>query len=171
MVSVLERIRANPELSGLIDELFDFDVTRTDPAPLRLPSGLELITIARDAADGFFVRVGADGPVMYASSEGEACLIARDPTGCVQVVAGLPYWHDCLELVGVVGPWPRLADLTADLRAELPDLAVHQRCIAAELGLDLPPAPTLLARVREIAARTAPDYLPVNQWGESYRPY
>jgi hypothetical protein len=170
-MSVLERIRANPELAQLIDELFDFDVTRTKPAPLRLPSGRELIMIAWDAADGFFAQADSDGPVLYASSEGLACLIAPDPTGCVQVVVGLPYWHDCLRLVGVADPWPALAELTADLDAEIPDLAAHKRRIAAELDLDLPPAPTILARVQAMAARTAPDYLPVNKWGESYRPY
>jgi hypothetical protein len=170
-MSVLERIRGHRELAGLVDELFDFDVTRSDPAPLRLRSGLELVTIARDAADGFFAQAGADGPVMYASSEGEACLLAPDPTGCVQMVVGVPYWHDCLRLVGVADPWPALAELTAGLQAELPDIADHRRRIAAELGLDLPPAPTLLARMRAMAARTVPEYLPVNDWGESYHPY
>jgi hypothetical protein len=60
--------------------------------------------------------------------------------------------------------WPALAELAADLNAEIPDLAAHKKRIAAELDLDLPPAPTLLARVRAMAARTTPDYLPVNKW-------
>jgi hypothetical protein len=79
-MSVPEQIRANPELAEIIDVLFDFDVTGTDPAPVRLPSDRELITIAWDAADGFFARADPDGPVLYAPSEGEACLIAPDPT-------------------------------------------------------------------------------------------
>jgi len=93
---MLDRIRNSPHAGELLARVFDFDLTRTDPVePVRLASGRALRPIAGDAAGGTFFD--CDGPVLYASSEGSAGVLATDLTAALQLITGIPVWHDVVS--------------------------------------------------------------------------
>jgi hypothetical protein len=165
---VLDRIRNSARATELLADVFDFDLTRTDHGEeVRLASGGELRPVAGDASGGtFFVCDG--GPVLYASSEGDAGILAADLTAAVELVIGMPTWHD------VVSSAPDLDAMRAafesshtELRTEFePEIDQHQAEVSAELGLDRVPADELLARLRTSLADTA--HVLLNEDGDAY---
>jgi hypothetical protein len=134
---------------GFGDDVFDFDVTRLDPVePVRLASGGALTPIAGDAAGGTFFDCG--GPVLYASSEGSAGVLADDLTSALELIVGIPTWHD---VVGSAPDLDAMRDACTSSYTELkeeyePGIDAHRAEVAAELGLADVPVDALLTRLR-----------------------
>lgn len=168
---MIDRIRNSPRAAELLADVFDFDITRLDPVePVRLASGRALRPVAGDAAGGTFFDCG--GPVLYASSEGSAGVLTTDLTAAVQLVTGIPTWHD------VVGRAPDLdamraafAESYAELVGEFePDVEEHRAAVVAALGLPEVTTDELLTRLRACLTDLAPDFVLLNEEGDAYDP-
>jgi hypothetical protein len=164
---MLDRIRNNPRATELLADVFDFDITRTDHVePVRLASGGELRAVAGDATGGtFFVCDG--GPVLYASSEGSAGVLAPTLTDAVQLIVGIPVWHD------VVGLAPDLAAMRAAFDSSFaemkedfePEIDTHRTEITAELDLASPSVDELLT---QLSASLSLSHPLLNDTGDEY---
>lgn len=159
-----------PEAEEFLAWPGDFEPSRAGHGePLRMPGGRPLQPIAGDGAGGTYYQVGAgtgaDRPVLYASSEGEAMLVAETLPQALELLIGLPYWHDCLPGRGFT-----VAALEAEYRATFPDLDARRDRVASLLGLGRPDPGTLIARLHACAARSAPDFLPLGEDGTPYEP-
>ncbi|MGK5558799.1 hypothetical protein ACSNOI_45075 [Actinomadura kijaniata] len=156
---LLRRIENDPGLAHLLTWIADFDIERRDPVEEpRLPNGWPLTPIAGDGAGGTYFLCGEPGterPVLYADSEGRASLIAEDLAEAVTLLAAHPYWRDL----------PRAAFSAEGLAAEYvegdPDFAAGQARLLALLGVAPPASGEARERLRAMAARTVPDFLPV----------
>ncbi|GGN11219.1 hypothetical protein GCM10011609_59030 [Lentzea pudingi] len=138
--------------------IFGFDLSRARPVEgASVACGDALEPLAGDFAGGLFYLcgdLGAERPVLYASSEGQAGLIADDPREALQLVIGLPHWHDCLTF----NDFERKSAPTSQ-QAEAADL----------LGLRIPAQEVLLERLRAAVLRSTPDYVFTDETGE-YEP-
>lgn len=135
---------------------FGFDVDRAKAEDgASIASGLPLEPVAGDFAGGQFYlcgEVGSERPVLYASSEGQAGLVANNLCEAVELVVGLPHWHDCLTF--------------ADFERKSPAPTSRQNEAAQLLALELPAQEVLLARLRAAVLRSAPGYVFRDETGE-----
>lgn len=150
----LQRIGAEEQLSTLFAEVFEFNVHRTAPTDSpRLASGMTLEPIGGDFTGGMFYLCG-DGessrPVLYASSEGGAGIIAGNLIEALELIIGFPYWRDCLGYSsnGDLASMELAAEfLTLDLLADHPSVAAEQARAATSLGLAVVPLDVLVPRL------------------------
>ncbi|GHE45370.1 hypothetical protein GCM10017778_31290 [Streptomyces vinaceus] len=132
---------------------------------VRLASGAPLKAVAGDDTGGTYF-ICADGAVLYASSEGEAGLIGASMDEALEILFGLPGWHDYTEL-----------DLAADDEAleavfnrtedEIrhsygPELDADRSMMLSGLGLRELSRRELLHRLQESLLRTEPEFLLLN---------
>ncbi|GHE95542.1 hypothetical protein GCM10018772_19330 [Streptomyces fumanus] len=169
---LLRRIREDENLTELLAHHFEFDIRRTayTDAP-RLASGAPLEMIAGDFAGGAFYESGdgADRPVWYAGSEGEAGIIAPDLREALVLLIGLPYWRDCLKFSddGDLDAMRTAASfLQRDLLAGDPELPSAQRRAAEALGLAVEPVPVLVERLHATVRDTGSADLFLDDTGE-----
>lgn len=170
---VLDLIRSNPDVSKLLEGAFDFDISRGDhEEDIRLSSGAPLKGFAGDAAGGTYFLCGEPGgrqTVVYASSEGQAGLIADDLTAALEIIIGLPCWHDCLKFSGggdVEAMRIAAGHLERDLAEYEPDIDEHRARLADALSLDVTSTAELVPKLREAVARTEPDHVLLGDEGE-----
>ncbi|MFJ8963714.1 hypothetical protein ACIRG5_30425 [Lentzea sp. NPDC102401] len=135
---------------------FEFDVTRAKAElGASIESGLPLEPVAGDFSGGQYYLCGDAGsgrPVLYASSEGQAGLIANNLREAVELVVGLPCWHDCLTF--------------ADFEPKPLTRTSHQDEAAQLLALKLPAQEVLLARLRAAVLRSTSGYVFRDETGE-----
>ncbi|MEU6041239.1 hypothetical protein ABZ801_38190 [Actinomadura sp. NPDC047616] len=172
--SMLKRLRSDPAAVDLLAGVFEFDVSRTAPVePVRLASGAKLDVIAGDGAGGSYFLCGEGGrrPVLYATSEGQAGLIAADLTAAMELIVGAPFWRDCLKF----SAGGRLEEMrSAALRCEpelvedTPDIEERQARLRATLGLGRIPVGALLAALHAAVTATAPDFVLLGPEGDEY---
>jgi hypothetical protein len=167
---LLRKLLGIPEAEEFLAWPGDFEPCRSGHGEkIHLLSGVPLEAIAGDGGGGTYYRVGgpheANRPVLYVSSEGEGGLIADSLSQVLELVIGLPYWQDCLPGGGLP-----LDGLEAEYRTTLADLDERRDRVAALLGVGRPPAAELIARLHACVGRTVPDYLPVNEKGDVFRP-
>ncbi|MFE0457930.1 hypothetical protein ACFW1A_01555 [Kitasatospora sp. NPDC058965] len=162
----LRLLRERPDLAGLAAYPFNFDIARDEHVEaVRLASGAGLAAVAGDDTGGtFFVCAG--GEVLYAGSEGEAGLIADCVDEALEVLIGLPGWHDYTGLDPHADDAmlsAAAADTEDDLREYYgPDLDADRSTLLAALGLrEIPPA-QLIRRLHQALLRTEPDFLLLN---------
>ncbi|MEU9144021.1 hypothetical protein [Streptomyces sp. NPDC048349] len=161
---VLAVLRRNPDLVRLAAS-FDFDLDRAEHAEeVRLASGVPLTAVAGDDTGGTYF-ICADGAVLYASSEGEAGLIGASMDEALEILFGLPGWHDYTDL-----------DLAADdealeavfnrteeeIRGSYPELDADRSTLLSGLGLRRLPRRELLHRLQASLLRTEPEFLLLN---------
>ncbi|MFL1379893.1 hypothetical protein [Nocardiopsis protaetiae] len=155
---VLARIRDDEALRYALDLVGDFDVSRLDPVEeLRLPDGSRPTPVAGCAAGGTYYLCGPIGtrrPVLYASSEGQATLLAADLAEALAVITALASWQDAL------GGHP-LDELEEEVRADHPGLDRERERIRAALGLPALAPEEARERLLAAARRTVPGFLPV----------
>ncbi|MFB7756432.1 hypothetical protein ACFC18_43665 [Streptomyces sp. NPDC056121] len=170
---VLDLIRGNPDVSNLLEGAFDFDISRGDQGEdIRLSSGALMRGFASDAAGGTYFLCGEPSgrqPVVYASSEGQAGLIADDLTAALEIIIGLPCWHDCLKFSGggdVEAMQIAAGHLEQDLAEYEPDIGEHRARLADALSLDMTSTAELVSKLREAVARTEPDHVLLGDEGE-----
>lgn len=137
---------------------FEFDVSRAKTREgASISCGDALEPVAGDFSGGQFYLCGdarSERPVLYASSEGQAGLIADGLREAVELVVGLPHWHDCLTF--------------ADFERRSAPVS-RQREAAELLALDLPSQEELSARLRAVVLRPAPGYAFRDETGEYER--
>ncbi|MEV3993657.1 hypothetical protein AB0J57_32685 [Streptomyces sp. NPDC049837] len=169
---LLELLRTQPRLAQLAAYPFEFDIDRVQHCEdVRLASGASLEPIAGDDSGGtYFVCDG--GPVLYASSEGDAGLIGADVREALEVLIGLP---ECPGGVGPEDDEERILAAVAEAEEELreaygPTLDADRAELLAGLGLPERSPVELLARLHAAGSRTEPDFVLLNaREGLAYR--
>ncbi|WP_329571282.1 hypothetical protein [Kitasatospora sp. NBC_01266] len=163
---VLQLLRERPDLAELAAYPFNFDIARDEHVEaVRLASGAGLAAVAgTDTGGTFFVCAG--GAVLYAGSEGEAGLIADCVDEALEVLIGLPGWHDYTGLDPDADD-TTLAAAAADTEDDLreyygPGLDADRSALLAALGLREIPQPQLIRRLHQALLRTEPDFLLLN---------
>jgi hypothetical protein len=170
---LLSLIRQDERLATLLRASFDFDVSRVDRSEaVQLSSGQQLESVAGDFTGGRFYlcgRLGLERPVLYASSEGQAGLIANNLRDALEIIVELPYWRDCLtysgggdlEVMTTVAGY-----LQRDLIEENPEIGLRQSQAIESLLLDVVPVDILLNRLHSAVLRSTPDYVFTDETGE-----
>jgi hypothetical protein len=94
---VLNLLRCHPGPAARLRDLA-FDLGRAHHGEdVRLASGAPPEAIAGDGSGGTFFVYGG-GAVLHPSSEGGAGLIGDSVTDALEVIVGLPSWHDRVHL-------------------------------------------------------------------------
>ncbi|APU38868.1 hypothetical protein [Streptomyces sp. TN58] len=171
---LLDLIRNTPEVDLLLRTSFGFDIGRKHHGEgLRLASGAPLEPIAGEPAGGtYFLCAEQDGrrPVVFASSEGEAGLIADDLADALEIIIGIE-WRDCLGFSGggdleTMQVSARHLDRYA-ARGN-PEIAKERALVAAALRLRVVPVADLVIRLWEAASRTEAGHAVTDGDGEVY---
>ncbi|ARF78092.1 hypothetical protein ACIG0C_36705 [Kitasatospora aureofaciens] len=162
----LRLLRGRSDLARLAAFPFDFDLERDEHGEaVRLASGAALEAVAGDDTGGTYF-VCADGAVLYASSEGEAGLIAGSVDEALEMLIGLPGWRNYTGLdphADDTALAAAVAGTEADIRdSYAPELDAERSTLITELELRLIPQPELLRRLHQTLLRTEPDYLLLN---------
>lgn len=161
---VLSLLRARPELAAVAAFPFNFDVDRAyHLEDVHLASGAPLEPIAGDDTGGTYFLCGRTA-VLYASSEGDAVLIADNVSEALEVIVRLPWW--CENISGDFDEDRLRAEIDAadeEAREEFaPELDARRAALLTGLGLPDRPLTELLAMTASAAARTEPDHLLLN---------
>ncbi|MFD0352184.1 hypothetical protein ACFVHW_00345 [Streptomyces sp. NPDC127110] len=168
-------LRRNSDLAGLAAGSFGFDLERAEHGEeVRLASGAPLRAVAGDDTGGTYF-VCADGALLYASSEGEAGLIGAGTDEALEILFGLPGWHDYTDLDPAAGDdeLEAVFDRTEDgIRDSCgPGLDADRSTLLNGLGLRRLPRRELLRRLQESLLRTEPEFLLLNAYeGCAYEP-
>ena len=168
---MLARIKASATCSRLLAGEFDFDVTVADPLEdVGLASGDDLEPIAGEAAGGSYFLCHS-GAILYASSEGQAGLIAADLTEALELIVTVPFWRDCLKFSGggsldeMLAATPRLA---ADWLEHFPQAQAQQTQLRNELGLRQPSQKEAVIRLHRAVESTDPEFILIDPDGVPY---
>ncbi|MEY9969046.1 hypothetical protein ABIA33_007133 [Streptacidiphilus sp. MAP12-16] len=162
----LQLLREHPELAQLAAYPFNFDLMRAEHVEaVRLASGAPIEPIAGDDTGGTYF-VCADGAVLYAGSEGEAGLIGDSVEEALEVLIGLPGWHDYTHLRPDMDDTALIEAIT-QTESELgeyygPELHGDRTALLVALGLSQPPGQELIRRLHGALLRTEPDHLLLN---------
>lgn len=163
---ILAVLRRHPDLVRVAAGSFDFDLDRAEHVEeVRLASGALLRAVAGDDTGGTYF-VCADGAVLYASSEGEAGLIGASMDEALEILFGLPGWHDYTELdlaadeEVLEAVFNRTEDEIRDSYG--PELDADRSMLLSGLGLREHSRRELLRRLQESLLRTEPEFLLVN---------
>jgi len=162
---ILAALRRDQGLSALLAEEFEFDVQRGQGGESgRIASGEALESVAGDLAGDTFYLCGAPGaerPLLYVTSEGQAGLIADNLAAGLELIIGAPYWRDCLGFSGGGDlETMRLAArfLQRDLAEKDANAGRRGSAAAEALSLTLQPVGALLERLHSAVSRTSPDF-------------
>lgn len=142
--NLLRELRTSSEARRILADDFYFE-----PVPPSTPSSLfqfgdgtsfELVGI--DGAGGEFALCESRSlparPLLYASSEGQAGILARSLESGLSILVDLPYWHDCLKFSGggLLAEMRRVVPLSeSDLIAENPQIVSSRGAVRTVLGL------------------------------------
>ncbi|WP_406306975.1 hypothetical protein OHA61_38115 [Streptomyces sp. NBC_00885] len=161
---VLELLRTRPDLAELAAFPFDFDVGRAyHVEAVHLASGAELEPIAGDDTGGTYFLCGGTA-VLYASSEGDASLLADSVGEALEILVRLP--AGCDHISAELDEEELLAEIRAaddEAREEFaPELDVFRAALISGLGLPDRPLVELVSMSESAARRTEPDYVLLN---------
>ncbi|WP_242547125.1 hypothetical protein [Amycolatopsis sp. MtRt-6] len=168
---MLDSIRKSARAATLLRDVFDFDIARLDPVePVRPASGGELRAIAGDASGGTFF-VCDDGPVLYASSEGGAGIIATDVAGLLRLIVGVPTWQDVVPAApGLDAMRDAFGSSYAEMSSYEPRIDEARAEITAELELGPATVEEVLASLSRCLTELSPGYVLLNENGDEYEP-
>ncbi|MDX8147356.1 hypothetical protein SK854_34965 [Lentzea sp. BCCO 10_0061] len=157
MPSLIAVIANDAETARFLAWPGDFELDRADHVEeVHLASGAVLEGFAGDGAGGTYFFCGDGGeerPVLYADSEGGAALVAIGLRSLLQLLLVAPWWRDFREFTEQEN-----SELAAEYLNDMPDLPARQRHAADALGLGLPPAAEVVARLRETATGAGPEF-------------
>ncbi|MFC3574660.1 hypothetical protein ACFOZ0_15530 [Streptomyces yaanensis] len=168
----LRLLRRDSRLAELAAFPFNFDLDRADHGEeVRLASGGPLEPIAGDDTGGTYF-VCADGSVLYADSEGAAGIIGDSVDAALEVLIGLPGWHDLLGLSPADGE-ERILAAVAETEEEMREyfgIDAERAELRAALGLSGRTPVELVGMLHTALLRTEPDFLLLNaEEGGAYR--
>ncbi|MGW7408136.1 hypothetical protein ACWGI9_31330 [Streptomyces sp. NPDC054833] len=171
----LRLLRQHDRLAELAAFPFDFDLARAAHGhveAVRLASGGPLEVAAGDDTGGTYF-VCADGSVLYADSEGSAGIIGSSVDEALEVLIGLPGWHDYLGLSPADGEetiLARVAETEEEIR-EYYGIDEERAELRAALGLPARSPVELIGMLHTALSRTEPDFVLLNaEEGGSYEP-
>ncbi|MGW3631398.1 hypothetical protein ACWD7F_14705 [Streptomyces sp. NPDC005122] len=157
----LRLLRRNRRLAELAAFPFSFDLDRAEHAEdVRLASGGPLEPIAGDDTGGTYFVCG-DGSVLYADSEGSAGVIGDSVDEALEVLVGLPGWHDHLRLAPADGE-ERILAAVAGTEEEIREsygIDAERTELRAGLGLPERSPVELVGLLHTALLRTEPDFL------------
>ncbi|HEY9373526.1 hypothetical protein [Streptomyces sp.] len=157
---LLSVLRERPRLAELAAGPFEFDLDRAEHGEeVVLASGGPLEPIAGDGAGGTYFL--CDGrAVLYASSEGQAGLLGDSVGEALEVLLGLPGWHDAVGYGGTGEALVAAGAVEADMRdSYVPELDAIRAELLAGLGLPERSPSELLARLHAALLRTEPEFV------------
>ncbi|MGW1868164.1 hypothetical protein ACWCPS_21640 [Streptomyces mauvecolor] len=108
-------------------------------------------------------------PVLYASSEGDAGIIATELSQALALMVGFPYWRDCLKYSasGDLGAMESASSfLFRDMVANDPDIEIEQSRAAEALRLTIEPISVLVARLHAAVKSAGSDFVFMDETGE-----
>lgn len=147
--SLINAVHEQDEAARFLAWPGDFDPDRGGGEEIHLASGAALEGSAGDGAGGTLSFCGEDGedrPLLCADSEGRAALIAIGLPELLQLLLVAPWWRDCQTFTA-----QESRKLAAEYLEDMPDLVARRDRAAAVLGLVLPAAGDVLARLPLIA--------------------
>src|SRR4051794_11308463 len=102
MAISLSDIATNAEIREKIFSICDIDIAvdASEAAWITIDGARDFSVIARDGAGGLFLVTRSSPRVIYASSEGEAGVIADDLASLMTLIVTCPYWQDLLKYSG-----------------------------------------------------------------------
>ncbi|MFF4460749.1 hypothetical protein ACFY13_14450 [Streptomyces mirabilis] len=160
----LRLLREQPHLAELAAFPFNFDLTRADHGEaVRLASGGPLEAVAGDDTGGTYFVCG-DGSMLYADSEGSAGIIGNSVDEALEVLVGLPGWHDYLGLAPADGE-EKIRAAVAETEEEIREYhGIDDERTELRAGLGLPErSPVeLIGLLHAALLRTEPDFLLLN---------
>jgi hypothetical protein len=162
----LRLLRQDRRLAELAAFPFDFDLDRAvhgHVEEVRLASGGPLETVAGDDTGGTYF-VCPDGSVLYADSEGSAGVIGSSVDEALEVVIGLPGWHDYVRLAPDAGEEKILACVAETEEEIREDYGIDEGRaeLRAALGFPERSAVELVGRLHAALLRSEPDFVLLN---------
>lgn len=162
----LRLLRQSPHLAELAAFPFNFDLARAAHGhveEVRLASGGPLEVVAGDDTGGTYF-VCADGSVLYADSEGGAGVLGSSVDVALDILTGLPGWHDCLGLSPQDGEEKILACVaeTEEEMREYHGIDDERAELRAALGFPERSAVELVGMLHAALSRTEPDFVLLN---------
>jgi hypothetical protein len=142
MAITLQQLAANAEIREALGATCDLylESGEVEPTWIYLAGKNCFPVLARDGAGGMFVTIPS-GRILYASSEGEAGVLADDLEQLVTLHVTRPYWRDVLKYSrnGDLAEMRRAAPLLeAAWLADDEDHAATREFLMSELGLTAP---------------------------------
>jgi hypothetical protein len=152
---------------------FDFDVQSVPPAAWVHVEGHQVEPVATDGTGALFALLypppGPSAAVLYASSEGQAGVLARGLAEGLALLVWLPYWRELLKFSGggQLAEMRRVEPyLIRDLAEDEGDIAPVQQRLAQLLQLTRPEDPVGLLHRR--VAEGASEFRLLSDAGEEF---
>src|SRR5579859_4025615 len=129
--ALIQILRTSVEVKRMLEHDFDFRVAPigAKSALFQFRDGTAYELVGNDASGGEFAlcdkRDSPARPLLYASSEGHAGILARALSIGLAIIIDLPYWRDCLKFSGngQLAEMRRVVPLAeSDMRAENPQV-------------------------------------------------
>ncbi|MFI2209261.1 hypothetical protein [Streptomyces sp. NPDC020141] len=169
----LRLLRQDRRLAELAAFPFGFDLDRAAHGHVemvRLASGGPLETVAGDDTGGTYFLC-ADGSVLYADSEGSAGIIGSSVDEALELMIGLPGWHDCVHL-SPDDDEEKILAVVAEIEDEIREhygIDGERARLRAALGFPERSPVELVGRLRAALTRTEPDFVLLNaEEGRAY---
>jgi hypothetical protein len=145
MAISLSDIAANAEIQEKVFSICDIDIVvgAREAAWIAIDDATDFSVIARDGTGGLFIVTRSSPRVIYASSEGEAGVIADDLVSLMTLIVTCPYWQDLLKYSGEgesADEMRRAAPfLESSWIGDEEEFADAREFLASELGISAPP--------------------------------
>ncbi|MFH0516085.1 hypothetical protein ACHBTE_02770 [Streptomyces sp. M41] len=162
----LRLLRRHSRLAELAAFPFGFDLDRAAHGhveEVRLASGGPLEVVAGDDTGGTYF-VCADGSMLYADSEGGAGIIGSGVDEALEIMIGLPGWHEYTLLTPDAGAEEILARV-AEIESEIQEsygFDEERAELRAALGLPDRSPVELVGMLHAALLRTEPDFVLLN---------
>ncbi|MBB5805036.1 hypothetical protein F4560_004804 [Saccharothrix ecbatanensis] len=158
MRSLLTVIAEDDDVARFLGWPGDLELDRADHVEeVHLASGATLEGFAGDGCGGTYFFCGDGGeerPVLYADSEGRACMLAIGLPELLRLLLVVPWWRDCRTFTA-----EESAARAAEYVQDIPDLVAQRDRAAAALGLTLPTETEVLTRLHEVATGPGKDFV------------
>ncbi|MFE1884599.1 hypothetical protein [Streptomyces diastatochromogenes] len=162
----LRLLRQHRHLAELAAFPFNFDLDRAAHGhvePVRLASGGPLEVVAGDDTGGTYFLC-ADGSMLYADSEGLAGIIGTSADEALEILIGLPGWHDYVGLSpadGTEAILTQVAETEKEIR-EYYGIDAERAELRAALGFPERSPVELIGMLHAALLRTEPDHVLLN---------
>ena len=144
--ALIQILRTSDEAKRVLEYDFDFRVAPigAKSALFQLRDGMAYELVGTDTSGGEFAlcdkRDLPTRPLLYASSEGQAGILARALHTGLATIIDLPYWHDCLKFSGngQLAEMRRVVPLAeSDLQEDNPEVISARKNLQRHLGISL----------------------------------
>ncbi len=143
-LTLLQALRGSVEAKRTLEYDFDFCPvpSPTKSSLFQFRDGTSYELVGKDASGGEFAlcqsKTLPTRPMLYASSEGQAGIIARSLERGLSIIIDLSYWHDCLKFSsgGQLAEMRRVVPLAeSELLEDSPAIAASRQAMRKLFGL------------------------------------